>query len=94
VLIVLFDRLAVLAGIEALAEGAGVELKLRGDLPVGRRGKRALILEDPIVILPELPLIVGAQRRFGRRLGFGMVGKREVAIDETDLVPVGLLNLL
>jgi len=94
VLIVLLDRLAVLPGIEALAEGARVELKLRGDLPVGRCGESALILEDPIVILPELPLIVGAQGRFGRGLGFGMVGKREIAIDEPDFVPVGLLYLL
>ncbi len=94
VLVVLLDRLAMRPGIEALGEGAGVELKLRGDLQVGRRGKRALILENPIVILPELPLVVRAKGGFGGRLGFGMVGKREVAIDEPDLVAVGLLNLL
>jgi len=81
-------------GVEALGEGAGVELKLRRNLTVGRGGKRALILENPIVILPELPLVVGAQGGFGGRLRLGMVGKREIAIDEPDFVAVGLLNLL
>jgi hypothetical protein len=46
------------------------------------------------VILPELPLVVGAQSGFGGRLGLGVVGKREIAIDEPDFVPIGLLNLL
>jgi hypothetical protein len=94
VLVVLLDAVAVFAGIEALGESGRVELKLRCELTVGRGGKRALILEDPIVILPELPLIVGAQGRFGGRLGFRVVGEREVAIDESDLVAVGLLDLL
>jgi hypothetical protein len=46
------------------------------------------------VILPELSLFVGAERGLSGRLSFGVVGKREIAIDEQDLVPVGLLNLL
>jgi hypothetical protein len=46
------------------------------------------------VILPELSLFVGAKRGLGGRLGFGVVGKRIIAINEPNLVPVGLLNLL
>lgn len=92
--VVLLDRLPELPGIEALAECAGVELQVGGDLTVGPGGKRALVLEDPIVILPELSLFVSAKRGLRGRLSFGVVGKRVVAIDEPDFVPVGLLNLL
>lgn len=84
----------MLPGIEALAEGARVERQICGDLPVGRGGQRALVLEDPIVELPEFTLVVSAERGLGRGLGFGVVGKREITIDELDLVSVSLLDLL
>ncbi len=93
-LIILLDRLPVLPGVEALAEGARVELQLRGDLTVGRGGQRALVLENPVVVLPELSLLMGAQGGFCSRLGFGVVGKREIAIDEPDFIPVGFFDLL
>jgi hypothetical protein len=83
-----------LPGIDALSEGRGIEVEVRRDLAVRRGGKVALVLEDPIVVLPELALLVGAERGLGRRLGFGVIGKRIVAIDESDLVAVGLLDLL
>ena len=92
--VVLLDRLPELPGIEAPAECARVELKVRGDLTVGLGGEGALVLKDPIVILPELSLFVGAKRSLGGRLGLWVVGKREIAVDEPDFVPVGLLNLL
>jgi hypothetical protein len=46
------------------------------------------------MILPELTLFVRAKRGLGGRLSFGVVGKREIAINQPDFVPVGLLNLL
>ena len=46
------------------------------------------------MILPELSLFVGAKPGLGGRLGFGVVGKREIAVDESDFFPVGLFNLL
>jgi hypothetical protein len=46
------------------------------------------------VVLPELALVVSAERRLRGRLSFGMVGKREIAIDEPDFVPVRLFDLL
>lgn len=69
-------------------------MKVRGDPTVGLGRKRALVLEDPIVVLPELSLFVSAKRGLRGRLSFRVVGKREIAIDEPDFVPVGLLNLL
>ncbi|HLE72136.1 MAG TPA: hypothetical protein VJH87_20830 [Vicinamibacteria bacterium] len=93
-LIVLLDRFLELPRIEALAEGAHVELKVGGDLTIGLGRKRALVLEDAIMILPELSLFVGAKPGLGGRLGFGVVGKREIAVDESDFFPVGLFNLL
>jgi hypothetical protein len=91
---VLLDRFTELPGSEALAECARVEQKVGGELTVRLRGKRSLVLEDEIVILPELSLFVGAKRGLGGRLGFGVVGKRIIAINEPNLVPVRLLNLL
>ncbi len=93
-LVVHLDGWPVLARVETLSERRGVEVEVRGELAVRGRGKRALVLEDPVVVLPELSLLVGAERGLRRRLGLGMVRKREVAVDETDFVAVGLLDLL
>jgi hypothetical protein len=84
----------MLSGLEAFPEGAGVQVQIRRDLPVDSGGERTLVLEDSIVVLPELPLIVRAQRGLGRGTGFGMIRQRVVAIDEPDFVSVGLFNLL
>ena len=88
------DVLAELTGIDTLAEGRGVQVEVGRDLTIGSGGKAALVLEDPVVVFPELALLVGAERGLGRRLGFGVIGKRIVAIDEPDLVAVRLLDLL
>ncbi len=84
----------MLPRIETLPEGTRVERQIGSELPVDRGGQRALVLEDPIVVLPELTLVVSAKRGLGGGLGFGMVGKREITIDESDLVSVSLFDLL
>jgi hypothetical protein len=92
--VILLDGRTVLSGIEALAEGARVECQICGDLPVGHGGQRPLVLEDPIVELPELALVMSAERGLSGGVRFGVVGKREITINEPDLVSVSLLDLL
>jgi hypothetical protein len=88
------DRRTELARVETLSERRGVEVEVRRELAVRGRRKSALVLEDPIVVLPELSLLVGAEGGLRGRLGLGMIRKRKVAVDDADFIAVGLLDLL
>ena len=55
---------------------------------------RDWIPEQPVVKLPELALLGGALRRFGRRARPRMDGQRVMAVDEMDPVAVGIEHLV
>jgi len=56
--------------------------------------ERTLILENFVVVLPELSLRVGAKSGFRGGLSLRMIGKGVIAIDETNFVAVSAFNLL
>ena len=56
-----------LARVDAFVELSGVEAQVGGNLFQALRAQGSLVLEQTIVIIPELSLFVGAKRRFGSR---------------------------
>lgn len=92
--VVSLDVFPELAGVEALVERARIETEIRGEAFQVGRGERALVLENRVVILPELALLVGAKRRLGRGRRLRVIRQREVTIDEANFVAVSLFNLL
>lgn len=80
--------------LDATIEGLDIKTNVDGVLLEVIRRNRSLVLEDLVVILPELFLIVGTQGRLGRRLRPSVVAKRKVAINELDLAAVRISNLL
>ena len=92
--VIVLNRLRKLAGVETLVEGSGIEPQVGGKLlQVGIR-KRALILENLVVVFPELALGVSAEGRFGGRRGLRVIGEREIAVDESNFVTVRGFDLL
>src|SRR5215218_3011170 len=81
-LLVGLDGRGLLAGIEALVELVGVHPQL------GRLGlelldaEGGLIAEHRVMHLPELPLVLGAERGLGRLLGVLVEAQRELAEDD------------
>jgi len=88
------DRLAKLSRVEALVERLYVEPQIGRHLLQVVVSERPLILENLVVVLPELSLCVGAKSGFRGGLSLRMIGKGKIAINETNLVAVSAFNLL
>jgi hypothetical protein len=84
----------VLAAVQALVEGAGVQAQLAGVALEAGHVQGCLVVKQQVVVLPELLLVIGALRRLGGLLSVRMRAEREVADGKPDLVAVGLLELV
>ena len=58
------------------------------------RSQTLLVGEQPVVIRPELALLVGALAGFGRDVRVLMVRQRVFPVDEMNFVAVGVEDLL
>ena len=88
------NRLRELAGIETLVERSGLEPQVGGKLLQVGISERALVLENLVMVFPELALGVSAEGRLGGRCGLRVIGEREIAVDESNFVTVGGFDLL
>jgi len=76
-------------GVDARIEARGVEAERGGVLFQVGYAQPLLIGEEPIVVRPELSLLVGALAGLGRVLGVLMIRQRVFAIDEMYPIAVG-----
>ena len=83
---VVLEGAAVETGVELL----GVEAESDGVLLVVVDRQGALVGEQQVMELPELPLVVRALRRLGGRLCLPVISERIIAENQADLIPVRL----
>ena len=92
--VVVLNDLSELTGVEALVERGGIETQVGCELLQVRLRERSLVLENLVVVFPELSLLVSTQRSLGGRCCLRMIGERIVAIDQPNFVTVGGFDLL
>ena len=84
------DERDVLVRVHARVEARGIEAQVHRVLFEVVDAEPLLVGEQPIVVRPELALLVGALARLGCRPGVRMVGERILAVDEPDPIAVGV----